>query len=143
MTTDATRPERPEAPSGVGESPPALPLGPATIAKPIDTAGTATFDAELRLIAAAKRELDQGRPQLATGWLDEHAQRFPSGVFAVDREALRILCACRQEENPALAQAFAAHHPGSPMRERLLRACGAGSATERLGESANESGAAE
>lgn len=82
-----------------------------------------TFDAELRLITAAKRELDQGRPQLAAAWLAEHAQRFPAGVFALDREALRILVRCGQVKDPSLARVFAEQHPGSPMGERLLRAC--------------------
>jgi hypothetical protein len=140
---DEARPEQPPAAASAGGSTLALPVSPARIAKPTGAADATTFDAELRLIAAAKRELDQGRPQLATGWLDEHAQRFPSGVFALDREALRILSVCRQDKNPALAQAFATRHPGSPMRERLLRACGAAPASERSGGSSNELGAAE
>jgi len=82
-----------------------------------------TFDAELRLITAAKSELDKGRPQFAAAWLAEHAQRFPAGVFALDREALRILVRCGQVKDPSLARAFAEQHPGSPMGERLLRAC--------------------
>ena len=82
------------------------------------------LDAELRLITAAKSELDRGRPHLATAWLDDHARRFPGGVFATDREALRVLVSCSQSRNLALAEAFAARHPGSAMVERLLRACG-------------------
>jgi hypothetical protein len=135
------RTEQREAALGVGGSTPVLPA--ASPARPADAAGATTFDAELRLIAAAKRELDQGRPKLASGWLNEHLQRFPSGVFALDREALRVLSTCYQGKNPALAQAFAARHPASPMRERLLRACGAASASERFDGSSNESRPAE
>jgi hypothetical protein len=92
-------------------------------AAPATSAGAGTFDAELELITAAKAELDKGRPQLAAAWLSEHAERFPTGVFALDREALRILVRCAESKNPAIAQAFAARHPSSPMVERLLRAC--------------------
>jgi hypothetical protein len=92
-------------------------------AAPATSAGSGTFDAELELITAAKAELDKGRPQLAAAWLSEHAERFPNGVFALDREALRILVRCSQVRDPSLAQAFANRHPSSPMVERLLRAC--------------------
>jgi hypothetical protein len=82
-----------------------------------------TFDAELRLINAAKAELDRGRPQLAKAWLDEHAARYPIGVFTADREALRVLTACAQHRDPLLAFRFSETHPSSPLRERLIRAC--------------------
>lgn len=98
-------------------------------ASPVTSA--ATFDAELQLIVAAKRELDRGQPRLASAWLDDHAQRFPSGVFAMDREALRVLVDCGSRPNPTLAREFAARHPGSAMLERLLRACGPSDAAKR------------
>jgi hypothetical protein len=84
-----------------------------------------TFDEELRLITRAKQELDTGRPHLAQVWLDEHRQRFPTGVFALDREGLSILARCSQRKNPALARDFAARHPGSPLVVQLQRKCGA------------------
>jgi len=86
-------------------------------------ADATTFDAEMRLIEAAQSELERGRPHLAVGWLSEHAQRFPNGVFSVDREALRVLATCQQQRDASLAQRFAAQHPSSAMVERLLRAC--------------------
>jgi hypothetical protein len=90
---------------------------------PAPSGRATTFDAELRLISAAKRELDKGRPHLAMAWLSEHAEHFPAGIFALDREALRILVRCRQGRDPSLARAFAERHPDSPMVDRLLRAC--------------------
>jgi len=96
---------------------------PAPSTAPASSDGATTFDAELRLISAAKRELDQGRPQLAAAWLSEHAARFPAGIFALDREAMRILVRCSQAKDPSLAQAFAEQHADSPMVGRLLRAC--------------------
>jgi hypothetical protein len=126
----------PRAPAVAPEPPPQAtpepePMAASTTrgARPIPSTAPATsnsagtFDAELQLITAAKGELDQGRPQLAAAWLSEHAERFPTGVFALDREALRILVRCAQLKDPALAQAFATRHPSSPMVERLLRAC--------------------
>lgn len=91
-------------------------------------ADATTFDEELRLVTAAKSELSRGRAQFAAAWLTEHAQRFPSGVFTLDREALRVLVACSKQKQLGLAQAFAANHPKSPMVPRLLRACGGGDA---------------
>jgi hypothetical protein len=83
-----------------------------------------TFDAELKLISFAKSELDARRFRQARAWLTEHAERFPNGVFAVEREALVVLVDCEQgPKNEALALAFAARHPGSPVIERLDRAC--------------------
>jgi hypothetical protein len=93
------------------------------------TKETARLGEELRLIAAAKRELELGKPSLATAWLAEHAARFPNGVFASDREALRILVRCSEHQDPALAQRFATTHPSSPVLERLQRACSPRAAT--------------
>jgi len=90
-----------------------------------------TFDEELRLISAAKREQEHGRARAAEAWLLEHARRFPNGVFAVDREALHVLVECSTRKQPGLAQAFAASHVTSPMVARLLRACGAPEAPGR------------
>lgn len=88
-------------------------------------ADVATFDEELRLISAARREHERGRARSAEGWLLEHARRFPNGVFALDREALHVLVACGTKKQPALARAFARDYAKSPMVARLLRACGA------------------
>ena len=99
------------------------PAAASAVPAPVAANSAATFDAELRLITAAKSELDKGRPQLAAAWLAEHAQRFPNGVFAPDRDAMRILARCQQRQDPAVAREFAERHPGSPMVERLLRAC--------------------
>jgi hypothetical protein len=82
-----------------------------------------TFDAELRLINAAKAELDAGRPHAAKVWLGEHAARYPVGVFTTDREALRVLTACAERREPRLAEQFVLAHPTSPLSERLTRAC--------------------
>jgi len=94
----------------------------ATLAPSTSVAPT-TFDAELHLINAAKGQLDAGQPHLAKVWLDEHAARYPNGVFTTDREALRVLAACAEHRDPALAAHFVASHPTSALRERLTGAC--------------------
>ncbi len=84
-----------------------------------------TFDEELRLLTAAKRDLDGGRPHLARVWLLEHRGRFPKGVFSVEREGLLVLAQCGEHARPALAREFATRYPRSPMIGQLLRRCGA------------------
>jgi hypothetical protein len=91
-------------------------------------AAAAHLDEEMRLIASAKRELEAGKRQLASAWLTEHAARFPNGVFASEREALRILLRCGERRDPKLAERFVASHPSSPIAERLLRACSSAAA---------------
>jgi hypothetical protein len=94
----------------------------------------ARFDAELRLITLAKSELDAGRPHLAKAWLAEHVARFPRGVFATDRDALSVLADCSERHDEAAARRFSVAHPGSPMIERLLKACRPGDRDEKPNE---------
>lgn len=120
-------PTAPEAPvAGMSVQAPAqraLPGAPAA-----DTSTSAgKLAEEMRLIAAAKRDLEAGRPQLATAWLSEHGSRFPAGVFATEREGLSVLIRCGGEKNPLLAERFSAAHPSSPLVARLRRACSPGS----------------
>jgi hypothetical protein len=87
-----------------------------------------TFDAELKLISLSKAELDARHFGLARAQLDEHAARFPSGVFATERDALRILVGCAQgPKNEALVKKFETQHPGSPLVARLEQACASAS----------------
>lgn len=98
----------------------AAPAAPVALASP---SVTPAFDEELRLITAAKHELDLGRGHLARVWLDEHRQRFPRGVFSLEREGLLVLTSCSASPNPLLARQFASQHPDSPMLEQVLRRC--------------------
>jgi hypothetical protein len=118
----------PEAASEVSASPaPGLPPRP-DASRPSAAASSSTspsFDEELRLITAAKRELDQGRPHLARAWLQEHRTRFLNGVFGIEREGLLVLASCGEQPRPTLAREFAARYPQSPMIGQVLRRCGA------------------
>ena len=74
-------------------------------------ASVSTFDAELTLIMGAKVNLDSGRGAAALAQLDEHARHYPSGVFAGEREALRILALCSSGRSSLTLSPF-----GSPWR---------------------------
>jgi len=132
MTAAEARPVAPVAPPlpSVAEAAPLHPLPDKSTAPPSAEAPSSrpTLDEELRLITAAKREIDAGRPHLARVWLDEHRQRFTGGVFSLERDALLILVRCSQSKNPALARDFALQHPGAPMLAQLSRSCGVESA---------------
>ena len=87
-----------------------------------------TFDEELRLIQLAKAELDVGQARRAESWLAEHESRFPDGVFAAERGALRVLAGCANLADAGAKRArgteFARRNPRSPFLDRVLRACG-------------------
>lgn len=100
----------------------------------------ATFDAEMQLISRAKTELDTHQFALARADLTQHATLFPQGVFATERDALRVLVSCEQgPRNAALATAFEMQHPGSPLFARLESACSSASSSGAapLGSSAD------
>ncbi|HEY3257143.1 MAG TPA: hypothetical protein VGJ91_24465 [Polyangiaceae bacterium] len=83
-----------------------------------------TFDAELGLITLAKAELDRGRLAGARAALLRHAELFPTGAFAIERDALSMVAQCQAgPKNPGLSERFTALHPGSPLVQRVERAC--------------------
>lgn len=84
-----------------------------------------TFAEELRLIKAAKQDVDAERDSLARVRLDEHARLYPQGVFRSEREALAVLLTCRATptEGHAAAQRYVDRNPGSPLVDRIARAC--------------------
>ncbi|HTQ03298.1 MAG TPA: hypothetical protein VMI54_05555 [Polyangiaceae bacterium] len=121
-----------DAPPELVEAPSAAPAAPAQEpppepAKPAASATSAsTFEGELGLLEAAKRELDAGRGYLAVVWLDEHARRYPRGVFSSEREGLRVLVTCPNQAPAArreTAAAFQRAYPTSPLLDRIWRAC--------------------
>lgn len=117
-------PPAPEPSTAVSATPPTrVPRATSVSRAPTPSVVPQNFDAELRLINAAKGQLDAGLPHLAKVWLDEHAVRYPNGVFATDREALRVLATCAEHRDPAVAARFVAGHPTSALRERLTGAC--------------------
>jgi hypothetical protein len=101
----------------------------ATIARSNDTHPAAppprsSLGDEMELVDAARAELRKGDVSSALSRLEVHASRFPSGILAVERDALRIeALAARGAEAEALvaARAFALAHPGAPLPPRARR----------------------
>ena len=89
------------------------------------TSGMNTFEQELRLIKMARQRLDSGQAKQAVALLNQHARLFPSGVFAGEREALRLLATCpaaASAQRSTLVTSFICAYPGSPYIDRVKRA---------------------
>ena len=85
-----------------------------------------SLDDELQLISRAKHELDRGQAHLAQVWLDEHRARFPTGTLSAERDGLLVLMACgnaNSSDGVTRAQDYALKYPGSPLLDRIYRAC--------------------
>lgn len=105
-------PMRP-APSTVMSAPPIV----VPSARP-DATGTRDADlaVERTLIERARSAMVRGNPQDALAATREHAQRFPSGRFAEERDfiTIRALAASGDKTRArAAADAFRSHHPQS------------------------------
>lgn len=130
--------ERAPAANGSGRTstlialaPPAPPVEPAPAAREITPSASSTArsirarrsdEAELELLRAAHsayKAHDFGNALVLVG---EHARRFPSGLLAEEREALRVRSlagAGRTDEARRAARAFAAHFPRSVLVAKL------------------------
>ena len=89
------------------------------LARPEDT-----VEAELALMKVARGAKDH---ELALTTLARHRREFATGVFAAEREVLRVehLCALgRLGEAERIAEAFVARYPENPLRSRVDPACG-------------------
>ncbi|AKV00198.1 hypothetical protein AKJ09_06861 [Labilithrix luteola] len=90
---------------------------------------TPTNDAlerEARLLASARRALQEGEAGRALALLDEHARTFPNGWLAVDRAAERIIVLCslgRRDEAVREAKTFLDGRPKSPLTRRVELSC--------------------
>jgi hypothetical protein len=116
----------PQPPEPVGSTKPAASSPKATgrSASSPEREAPSTFADELRLMKAAKQDLDAGKDHLARVWLAEHARLYPDGVFQSEREALEVLMACRQAPTGReAARRYVAQHPRSPLIDRISRAC--------------------
>ncbi len=107
------------------------PNAPATAPAPVRPPSRpgSTLADELSLLSSARAHLaaQDGRAALAD--VDAHASRFPRGVLAEERDALRVHALCRAgraADARAAASAFVARRPGSPQASAVLRACATG-----------------
>lgn len=79
---------------------------------------------ELGLVEAARKALADGAPSTTLRLADEHAARFPSGAFVVERDVLRIdalVAAERWGEAASHARAFLVRHPSSSQAVRIAK----------------------
>jgi hypothetical protein len=84
-----------------------------------------TSSDELVLVAAARTAIRDGEWKPALADLDEHARRFPSGVLAEERSALRAIVLCRSGAADARTAvlAFNSSYPGSHHHRSIKAAC--------------------
>ena len=103
----------PPAPEATSIEPPSLPA-PSTPAH--KHAGVGDLAGERALLESARSALAEGDPARAQKMLERHAQRFPRGQLAEEREGLAVralVAAGRPDEARARAQAFERRWPRS------------------------------
>jgi hypothetical protein len=109
---------------------PAAPLQPAAAAAPAVAAPSAASSAaisteEALLVGEIDTALRSGDATTALRLASEHERRFPRGVLAQEREGARVVARCMTGAGTASGAAtFLAAHPRSPMRARIVAACG-------------------
>jgi hypothetical protein len=82
---------------------------------------------EVRLVARAEQQLNDGHPNDALRTLGEHARRFPSGTLAEQRMVTRIMSLCalgRTAEAKTELTKLARAYPGSAHLDSARRLCG-------------------
>ncbi len=82
--------------------------------------------AEVALLREARARLNSGDPEGALGRLAAHADRFPDGTLAEERDATRVLALCRaqrRDEARAAAERFLRDRPSSPLAPRVRTSC--------------------
>jgi hypothetical protein len=78
-------------------------------------------EAELALLKQAQAALDR-EPRTALALVEQHAQSYPRGLFAQEREILAIEALLKLRQKPAAlarAQAFVQRYPESPHARRV------------------------
>ena len=93
---------------------------------PVEPATPETLAAETSLLRRARAALAGGNAGGCLSLLSQHAKRFPTGVLAEERDALRVVALCsdgRIEDGKKAAAKFRRAHLGSPLRGRVDSAC--------------------
>jgi hypothetical protein len=95
--------------------------------EPAPEIATDTLAAEMALLAAARKALKTGDADEALEQLAAHAEQFPKGALASERELSRVTALCqagREAEAVKVARAYANKHPESPLAKRADAPCG-------------------
>lgn len=80
---------------------------------------------ELALVGAIDAALRAGDPARALARVADHERAFPSGRFVEEREGGRVIARCMSGAGDVRSvRAFVDAHPRSPMRLRVVAACG-------------------
>jgi hypothetical protein len=81
--------------------------------------------AENARVRAASEALRRNQPRAALAQLQRYAAQFPNGALRVEVAALRAiaLCAAHAPGSAADSGEFLRAHAGSPLAERVRRAC--------------------
>lgn len=82
--------------------------------------------AEAALLESAERSLRDHDGARALALLDEHARRFPDGIFLVEAQAARAIATCETGDRARggeLVADFARRWPSAPVLARVLAAC--------------------
>jgi hypothetical protein len=85
-----------------------------------------SMQTEIQLLSFAQGALRDGDYDRALAVLAEHATRFPNGVLALERDAVRAITLCSSGRGAAgrgAAEALASRIEGTPLAARLERAC--------------------
>jgi hypothetical protein len=80
---------------------------------------------ELALVDPARAALARGDHASALRLFGEHAQRFPDGALAPERDAYSAIARCQDgaRDRKSLLAAFARAHVGSSLLDRVREAC--------------------
>ena len=85
-----------------------------------------SLQTEIELLSFAQAALRDGEHDRALSLLAEHATRFPNGMLALERDAVRAITLCnsgRMAAGQLAADALAPRMSNSPLAVRLKRAC--------------------
>jgi hypothetical protein len=85
-----------------------------------------SMQTEIQLLSFAQSALRDGDYDRALSVLAEHASRFPNGVLALERDAVRAITLCssgRATTGRFAAEALGSRIEGTPLAARLERAC--------------------
>jgi hypothetical protein len=85
-----------------------------------------TLAEETRILSQARGDLIDGKPEQALVRLGDHARRFPDGMLAEERQALRAVALCeagRDAEGQTAARSFLREHPHAALAQRVRSAC--------------------
>jgi hypothetical protein len=117
--------------SAVASEPPLATVAPAAPAEPVPephARGPAhdPLAAEVALLQRAKQAWQAGKPSVALGLVQRHAQLYPRSQLAAERDAVTVFALCslgRTSEAHDVATQLLAKSPHSPLRKSLEDSC--------------------